>query len=232
MSDLCSLYRRFLMNNRRNRKRPEEANRNLCIDKLIYAHLVEHPEWTVVRAREHIAEILGVSVAMIYKWQEKERRIQNDEIEKLARLGHDVGLSRAWGNDILKNDGNPHPNIPRVLHDVWGSQKIPLNNLDLPNYDKFFGRSKDLEKIHDRLLPHPHNATQLIAITGIGGVGKTAIAFEIAYHYLLEYENLPQEERFDAIIWFSAKETTLTETRIRSIRKRDVSHTLEDLHNL
>ena len=39
----------------------------------------------------------------------------------------------------------------------------------------------------------------MVTIDGIGGVGKSALALEVARHYLHHYNDLPPEERFEAI---------------------------------
>ncbi len=55
-----------------------------------------------------------------------------------------------------------------------------------------------------------------IVIDGIGGIGKSALALEIAHRYLNEYDFLLEEEKFKAIIWISAKESILTADGIKN----------------
>lgn len=86
----------------------------------------------------------------------------------------------------------------------------PQHNLPIPDYDEtgFFGRSNEFKRIKKALLgPYP-----VVSVIGDGGIGKTAIALKVAYD-LLGTENSP----FDAIVWVSAKATTLTNNEIRSI---------------
>ena len=82
--------------------------------------------------------------------------------------------------------------------------KIP-NNLPTEDYaldGGFVGRKKEVEKIKKFLYS---DQDRIITITGAGGVGKTAVALKVLYEILYD-PNKP----FDAIIWFSAKETKLT----------------------
>jgi len=81
-------------------------------------------------------------------------------------------------------------------------------NLPQPHYERFVGRKEELETI--RRLLSPHNRYPVVTIDGIGGIGKSALALEAATLYLRDYNNLPEEERFDAIIWTTAKQTVLT----------------------
>ena len=50
---------------------------------------------------------------------------------------------------------------------------------------------------------------RIITITGAGGVGKTAIALKLAYLFLSDPQN-----PYEAIVWFSAKTTKLTDEGI------------------
>nr|BAL53488.1 hypothetical conserved protein [uncultured Chloroflexota bacterium] len=84
----------------------------------------------------------------------------------------------------------------------------PLHNLPNPDHLRFIGRKKELTWLRQRLSPK--DRAWLLFITGIGGVGKSALAIHIAHEYRERYNDLPTEERFDAIIWASAKEQVLT----------------------
>ncbi len=88
---------------------------------------------------------------------------------------------------------------PRIYH-----------NLPQPDYENFVGRQDELQTIYNLLLPYPKSRYHVVTIDGIGGIGKSALALEVAHHYLRNAENLPTDERFEAIIWVSAKKTMLT----------------------
>ena len=84
----------------------------------------------------------------------------------------------------------------------------PYHNLPYGDYTSFVGREGERAWLRDCLSP-TDRAWQ-IALTGIGGVGKSALALSIAHEYRERYSVLPVEERFEAIIWISAKEEVLT----------------------
>lgn len=88
--------------------------------------------------------------------------------------------------------------------------KQPQHNLPIPDFDEtgFFGRSTELRRIKKALL----GAYPVVSVLGDGGIGKTAIALKVAYD-LLDSENSP----FDAIVWATAKSTTLTDREISTI---------------
>jgi tetratricopeptide (TPR) repeat protein len=71
----------------------------------------------------------------------------------------------------------------------------------LPRRPYFVGREEEIKTILDSL--HPDNRTFIIGIEGIGGVGKSALAIEVAHRCV-------EEERFEVVIWISAKESILT----------------------
>lgn len=103
-----------------------------------------------------------------------------------------------------------------------------FHNLPNTDYGKFIGREKEIAKIHQILRPYPHSQHSLITIDGIGGIGKSTLALEVAHHYLRNYSHLAKQERFDAIIWISAKQTVLTAQGIQ-IRPQ-AFRTLEDIY--
>jgi len=83
------------------------------------------------------------------------------------------------------------------------------NNLPTETYDLdggFVGRANEVRAIKKLIKS---DLDRIITITGAGGVGKTAIALRMAYSFLEDSQNL-----FDAVIWFSAKTTKLTEEGI------------------
>ncbi len=83
------------------------------------------------------------------------------------------------------------------------------NNLPQEDYDLeggFVGREKEIE---DLITLIQSDQDRIITITGAGGAGKTAIALKIAYYFLESEEQL-----FEAIIWFSAKSSKLTDEGI------------------
>ncbi|HDZ18638.1 hypothetical protein LCGC14_1556540 [marine sediment metagenome] len=87
-----------------------------------------------------------------------------------------------------------------------------INNLPPADYDLdggFVGRKKEIKEIKNKLYS---KLDRIITIMGAGGVGKTALALEVAKR-IVEDEKNP----FRAIIWFSAKEERLTDIEIVKI---------------
>lgn len=103
----------------------------------------------------------------------------------------------------------------------------PLHNLPQRSYSAFIGRQAEREQLARLLLPHPRSRHFVVTIDGIGGVGKSALALELAYGYREGYANLPEEERFEAVVWVSAKRTLLTAGGIQ--QRRQSFNTLDDL---
>lgn len=84
---------------------------------------------------------------------------------------------------------------------------------NLPNqpYKKFFGREDSIKKIRDTLV---EGGTYIASIDGIGGIGKTALAYYFCKEILLE------ESYFNYIVWLTAKETVFDSfSREISIKK-------------
>jgi hypothetical protein len=93
------------------------------------------------------------------------------------------------------------------------NEAMPHHNLPPRDYERFVGRQKELEDIRRLLLPYPKSRHHLVTIDRIGGIGKSALALETAYLARERYAALPEPERFEAIVWVSAKRTYLTAVR-------------------
>ena len=107
------------------------------------------------------------------------------------------------------------PEPPKVYH-----------NLPTPDYIRFVGREAELAEL--RRLLAPDHRIGVISIDGIGGIGKSALALEVAHYYLREFNELPERERFQAIIWTSAKATVLTAHGIAT--RQQITRTLDDIY--
>jgi hypothetical protein len=84
------------------------------------------------------------------------------------------------------------------------------HNLPDPDFDEtgFVGRQHLVKTIKELIFgPFP-----IISLIGVGGLGKTALALQVAYSLL---EN--NTSNFDAIVWVTAKSATLSDLEIRRI---------------
>jgi LuxR family glucitol operon transcriptional activator len=104
----------------------------------------------------------------------------------------------------------------------------PWHNLPQRSYTRFVGRQAELKRLTQLLLPHPRSRHFVVTLDGIGGVGKSALALELAYRYRDSYATLAADERFEAIVWVSAKRTLLTAGGIQ--QRAQSFNTLADLY--
>jgi hypothetical protein len=72
------------------------------------------------------------------------------------------------------------------------------HNLPPQPYKKFFGRQDSIDKILETLI---NGGTFIASIDGVGGIGKTALAYYFCKEILLP------SNQFDYLIWLTAKET-------------------------
>ena len=130
------------------------------------------------------------------------------------------------GQDVSVADPAEINNLRKGYQDTWIQTQRVVHNLPQPDYVNFIGRQDELEKL--RNLLNPRDRIWTIVIDGIGGIGKSALALEIAHRYLNEYNFIPEEERFQSIIWISAKDSILTADGIK--KRFQVTNTLNDIY--
>jgi LuxR family glucitol operon transcriptional activator len=141
------------------------------------------------------------------------RELQFDQKQTMTAL-----LEAVNQNQLLlaaPNQPVAAPAGPKIYH-----------NLPRPDYSVFIGRESEKVKVIERLSPKKQGG--VITIDGIGGVGKSALALEVAYYFLDNAPSLPENERFEAIVWTSAKQTVLTADGIRT--RPQVLRNLEDIY--
>lgn len=121
----------------------------------------------------------------------------------------------------------PEPRLLAAPRPAPPERQRPWHNLPQRTYAEFIGRQVEAEQLTRLMLPHPRSRHFVVTIDGIGGVGKSALALELAYRYREQYGGLPEGERFEAIVWVSAKRTLLTAGGIQ--QRRQSFNTLDDL---
>ncbi len=84
-----------------------------------------------------------------------------------------------------------------------GAPPLPCIPQNLPSRGEFIGREKEKEDLRQALASRSY----LVAIEGIGGIGKTALALEIAHECW-------EERRFEAVIWTTARERPIDLTNV------------------
>ncbi|MFG2060416.1 NB-ARC domain-containing protein [Micromonospora sp. NPDC048871] len=122
-------------------------------------------------------------------------------------------LSDAWvhleSDPFWEPRGEPNPS----------DYGLALHNLPLPDYDEtgLIGREADVDRL---LAMCKRGRESVITVTGEGGIGKTALALEIAYK-LVDDSDRP----YDAVLWCSLKTERLTAEGVRQIAQAVTSLT-------
>lgn len=142
------------------------------------------------------------------------------ELDLLTIIEHVKMLSQGEKgkeiNSYLENE--EYRNAKEIPSTFFKEYDIP-NNLPPESYDLdggFVGREKEIRAIKNFIKS---NQDRVITITGAGGVGKTAIALRIAYSFLADQQNI-----FNAVVWFSAKTSKLTDEGITNLIPGIKSH--------
>jgi tetratricopeptide (TPR) repeat protein len=206
---------------------PRRVNRER-VDRAVVAYLrcIAEELWTLPGAKE-VREVYQIRLEQ-YSADALRQQVELQKAQLRALDGLNAGvreallqLTDALAKQALQSgERTPQlatPERPRVRH-----------NLPQPDYGKFVGRDKELADILRVLRPYPHSQIHVVTIDGIGGIGKSTLALEVAHRYLNNFDRLPPAERFEAIVWMSAKQNILTADGI--VQRRQVLRTLDDIY--
>lgn len=204
---------------------PQRINRDR-VDKAVtyFLRCVVEELWTLPGAKE-IREVYSLQFQKIGAEAARQQvALLEAQLEATNQLSHEVRYALQRLLTTLEQRLLTAPPTQPPSLEVY-----PFHNLPQPDYPRFVGRQRELDWLRQRLAPSDR-AWQVV-IAGIGGVGKSSLALAIAHEYREYYQQMPSEERFEAIIWISAKEEILT---ISGTEKPAlpglISHTLEDIY--
>jgi tetratricopeptide (TPR) repeat protein len=94
---------------------------------------------------------------------------------------------------------------------------------NLPPRSEFIGREAEKKRLHEAL----RSRSYLISIDGIGGIGKTSLALEVAHECLRASKSDEPPQRavtFDGFIWTTAKDRDLTLNELLDTVARTLDH--------
>lgn len=134
-------------------------------------------------SQEALAEAIRVSVRSIRRWEQDLAIPQEVSRERLCRL---FGIEPQYLLGSLPSEEAPQLD---TANPIW---YVPLSRNAC-----FTGREEILETLHTLLAPEqPVASIQALALSGLGGIGKTHVAMEYAYRYAQEYR---------AVFWLAAE---------------------------
>jgi tetratricopeptide (TPR) repeat protein len=115
----------------------------------------------------------------------------------------------------------------------WGVWAVPINDLttlpkqgiphNLPRPSEFVGREAEKAQVHEALKSRSY----LISIDGIGGIGKSSLALEVAYECLQTSQDQTMEHgqsAFDGFVWVTAKDEGLALNDILDLIARTLDY--------
>ncbi|MFP4575740.1 MAG: NB-ARC domain-containing protein [Coleofasciculus sp.] len=111
--------------------------------------------------------------------------------ETVQKLAQGLGIEPGKLNDILVHSANcanlkptPDPNPTPQNHHDWG---------EAPDVSIFYGRTQELETLQQWIV---NDNCRLVALLGIGGIGKTSLGVKLAQHI---------QHHFEYVIWRSLR---------------------------
>lgn len=163
-----------------------------------------------VRAvEEEIGEALHVSHHTVQRWKRGYVPADIERVEFIAGYCHQYGrVDKMWAHRFLTQARHPAPE--KVIESIFPRSaasivepKLPKVQHNLPpRYGEFIGREAEVARVLEWVT---NSRWPLAAIEGMGGIGKTSLAIEVA-HRCLPGEQLAVETPFEAVVWTSARD--------------------------
>ncbi len=156
----------------------------------------------IAAVEKEIAQALGYSCHSIKYWRRGHVPKEPEQVTYLVRYCATQGrIDRKWAENILTLAH--FSDRETLLQELYPQQIQPISirqNLP-PRYGQVLGRQTDLDRVLEGLESH----WPLVAIEGLGGIGKTTLAIEVVHHCLRNPDptcNAPIE----VAVWVSAKD--------------------------
>lgn len=156
----------------------------------------------IAAVENDLANLFGYSRANIQRWRRGSLPTTLEQIHMLVAYCVKHGrVGRSWAKRIFTHAQYPYYEI--VLDELFAKPASPLlskrayQNLP-PRFGKFLGRKADTARVLEGL----RSRWPVISIEGLGGVGKTTLALELAHSVLDNSER----SKFRAVVWVSAKD--------------------------
>lgn len=149
------------------------------------------------------------------------RSLKEDDEESLLNIAKGL-QSQLWQN-VQSTLKSLQLNESDLIFEVQPDNSKVLHNLPRPDHNdtSLIGRRNEVEEVLNLLL---QNRSSVITITGPGGIGKTALALEVAYSFV------EREGPFELILWATFKDEKLTVDGIQEIA--DATKTFPELTHL
>ena len=126
--------------------------------------------------QEQVAQRLGVALGTLRKWETEERRPTRALAAQLAEVLALPATERPFFLKVARGERGAD-RLPRALSDqLRPTPHHPPTNLPLQRA-RFIGRERDLHAVRALL---DRTDVGLVTLTGVGGIGKTRLALQVA----------------------------------------------------
>lgn len=153
-----------------------------------------------------IGELLHVSPHTVQRWKRGIAPTEMARLEFLVGYCQQHGrVDRGWGQRLLIQGGYPAPEVllERLFPLKPSHAGLPHTHHNLPpRYGEFIGREDEVARVLEWV---EHSRWPLASIEGMGGIGKTSLAIEVA-HRCLPGPQLAVSKPFTAVVWTSARD--------------------------
>lgn len=183
-----------------------------------------------VRAvEEEVGEALHVSYHTVQRWKRGYVPSDMERLEFIVAYCHQHGrVDKAWGQRFLTQARHPVPGavLDRIFPQTTpqtGRRAIPGVHHNLPpRYGEFIGREAEVARVLEWV---ESSRWPLASVEGMGGIGKTSLAIEIAHHCLPGAE-LKISTPFDAVVWTSAQDEADFDLKLEQVLDT-IAHVLD-----
>ncbi|MEP1078490.1 NB-ARC domain-containing protein [Leptolyngbya sp. PL-A3] len=158
---------------------------------------------------EELSERTGISLKTVTKVLEAYNTVDKPTLEAFFQA-FQIMLERQdyrYPNDGL--DAQVLNSDPALLQPSALQQKLHIDWGEAPDVSLFYGRQAELSQLREWIDIRNERPRRLIAILGMGGVGKTALATKLLHDVI---NDDAKERPFEYVIWRSLRNAPTLET--------------------
>ncbi|MGC9398311.1 MAG: NB-ARC domain-containing protein [Anaerolineae bacterium] len=183
---------------------PPSKERQRLLQQAVFGFAQAHPDYTMARIEQEIAETVGLSRSSVQKWRAG-HPIAPHHVPTLVEWAvREAGMDPVWLRSFLRQCDYGSIHLETQLFSASEDEEEKTSPAEMttpvlpsPEYLRLFGVEPLVQRLVAQLTDP--QGPRFISVEGLGGIGKTALAHAVA-------QRLTEEtSRLESLCWISAR---------------------------